>query len=466
MKKLGMVMLGVCVFAASGVLAQSTPLSLSAGWANAAPTIDGIVNLDEYATAARISINALDETPPGVSTTDASLVGGPNGDGKQSIEDSSAFVYIMNDGENFYLAFDVTDDVYDVSRTDGNHRKDGIEIRIDSNNNDTDDREDGIDVFPTLMRDGSTADFNADISEVVFTEKSDGTGYMAEFRVSAETFADIIGFDVAINDSDDGAVADRDTQYRWTGIDDASWNDPFKWGDLTLATGPGNGVFGRMVSGQATTTPTLDGTLEDGEWAGASVIAWDANDEIRPGVTTEDASVVGGQFGNGKQTYEDSHAVAYIMNDEEWFYLAVDVTDDVLDFTRTEGNHLKDSIELRIDTDFDKTEDREDGVDIFPTYIGDGSLDADGTTDTFSGVTVLKPDGSGFILEFRASMSVMSPVIGFDIGINDSDDPNVQNRDTQYRIYGADDSSWNNPFMWGELVLYSSGVDSDVWEKY
>ncbi len=465
MKKLGMVMLGVCVFAASGVMAQDAPLSLSAGWANAAPTIDGVVNLDEYATAARISINALDEIPPGVTTEDSTLVGGPNSDGKQSIEDSSALVYIMNDGDNFYLAFDITDDVLDVSLSD-NFRNDGIEIRIDSDNNKSDDRETGVDFFPTILRDGKTGDFVAEFEEAATSEKADGTGFMAEYRVSAQTFADIIGFDVAINDSDDPAEQNRDTQYRWTGADDAAWNDPFKWGDLTLATGPGNGVFGRMVSGQATTTPTLDGTLEDGEWAGATMVAWDANDEIRPGVTTEDAGLVGGQFGNGKQTYEDSHAVAYLMNDEEWFYMAVDVTDDVLDFSRTDGDFRNDGIEVRIDPDFDKTDDREDGVDIFPTYIGDGSLDADGSTDTYNGVTVLKPDGSGFILEFRASMSVMAPVIGFDLAINDNDDGAEANRDTQYRIVGADDASWNDPFKWGELVLYSSGIDSDTWKNY
>ncbi|MBZ0257984.1 hypothetical protein K8I31_18105 [bacterium] len=460
MKKSIVLSLGVCLALSQSAFAQIN-LSLYSGYASTPPTIDGVVNLDEYATAARVSINALDEIAPGVSTTDSTVVGGPNGDGKQSVEDSSALVYIMNDDDNFYLAFDITDDTIDVSQAN-NYQCDGVEIRIDALNAHTGARVDGVDVYPTLRADGVTGDFNADISESAATIKDDGTGYMVEFRVDSSTFASVIGFDVAINDSDDPASANRDAQYRWTGFDDSGWNNRAHWGYVTLAKGPGNGDTGRLVSGQATTTPTLDGMLDDGEYAGALMIDFDANDEMRFGVSTTDSTVVGGPFGDGKQIYEDSHATVYVMNDLENFYVAIDVTDDVLDFSQA-NTYQSDAAEFRIDTNFNKSADREDGIDIFPTVVGNsGASSGDG----WEAIGVEKSDGTGFIVEFRADMSLMAPVIGFDIAINDSDDPAQANRDAQYRIYGINDAAWNDPFNWAELVLYSSGVDSAEWEQY
>ena len=466
------------ILAAAGILAMGvvSPVfgqeqTMTAGWASTAPALDGTLGDGEWTEAARINFDGTDAIRPGAVGPDSETIGGPNGDGFQSAEDSSVVVYVMNDGANLYVAIDATDDILDFSLGDV-WRNDGVEIRVDGNFSRSSSKEgDMFGYCPCIRGDGgATASFpSGGDMESAAAAKPDGSGWIVEFRSSTAGYEPMVGFDIAIDDSDDPNSQSRDSQYRWNGDVDAGWNDETQWGALILATEPNPGPMLQLESGLATSSPTLDGVLDAGEWADATAIAFDGNDAVRPGVVGPDSGTIGGPNGDGFQLYEDSHVVAYIMNDARNLYVAIDATDDILDFSLSDV-WRNDGVEIRVDGNFSRSDPKEGDMFGYAAVIrGDGGATASFPTGDLESGAAAKPDGSGWIIEFRSSTEGYEPVVGFDIAINDSDDPNSDDRDSQYRLNGDVDGGWNNETQWAELKLVgarSSAVERSVWELY
>src|SRR5207244_3396006 len=94
-----------------------------------------------------------------------------------------------------------------------------------------------------------------------------GIGYNAEFRISLALLGnpkpgDIIGFNVAVNDDDDGGDAER--QVSWSGVP----HKPVTYGNLLL--GPPS-----YSAPKLTTAPAVDGVINAAEYAGATEITLD-----------------------------------------------------------------------------------------------------------------------------------------------------------------------------------------------
>ncbi len=450
-------------FLTSAVAQEQT---VTAGWASAAPTLDGKLDAGEWQEAARINFDGSDAVRPGVVGPDSNTIGGPNGDGFQSAEDSSVIVYIMNDGDNLYVAVDATDDVLDFSLSDV-WRNDAVEIRVDGNFSRSTPKEGDIMGHSMVIRGDGGAVASAPDGDVesAGAAKDDGSGWVVEFRQSTADFEPMIGFDLAIDDSDDPASNDRDTQYRWNGDVDGGWNDETQWGALILATEPNPGPTQRVAAGLASAPPALDGSLDEGEWADAAVLKFDSSDAVRPGVVGPDSNTIGGPNGDGFQLYEDNHAVVYVMNDVDNLYVAVDVTDDVLDFSLSDV-WRNDAVEIRVDGNFSRSTPKEGDIWGHSMVIrGDGGAVASAPDGDVESAGAAKPDGSGWIVEFRQSIAGFEPVIGFDLAIDDSDDPGSNDRDTQYRWNGDVDGGWNDETQWGELEL--AGLSSvSTWDLF
>ncbi|MFB3787231.1 MAG: hypothetical protein ACE15F_12775, partial [bacterium] len=91
-----------------------------------------------------------------------------------------------------------------------------------------------------------------------------------------------------------------------------------------------------LVSGWASKAPVLDGVLTAGEWKEAARINFDGSDAIRPGMTGPDSSTIGGPNNDGFQSAADSSVIIYVMNDANNLYVAIDATDDILMFDKTD----------------------------------------------------------------------------------------------------------------------------------
>ena len=473
MKRNMVLVISVLVLSVMPSLAQDTSLSTSAGWASKVPVVDGVLSTDEWKDATILWFDGSDKARPGVVGPDSGTVGGPNKDGVQTAADSSATVYIMNDAKFLYIAVDAVDDILDFSKADV-WRNDSVEIRVDGNMSRKTAKEDTIMGFsPVIRGDGKAVSFNADLTKLAKSAgavKADGKGWIVEFMCPIDGFKPVVGFDIAIDDGDNPAVQDRDSQYRWTGLLDAGWTDETQWGYLTLATAPNPGPVQKATSGLAKTVPTMDGVLAKNEWKDATVLYINATDAIRPGVVGPDSGTVGGPGKKGFQSETDSSAWIYVMNDSINLYVAIDAVDDILDFSKADV-WRNDSVEIRVDGNMSKKTEKEDTIMGFsPVIRGDGkavSFNAD-LTKLAKSAGAAKADGKGWVVEFQCPVAGFKPVVGFDISINDADDPAVQDRNSQYRWNGLVDGGWSDETQWGELTLagISSSVEKAMWELF
>ena len=166
------------------------------------------------------------------------------------VEDLSASVSFKWDEDNLYFLFQITDDSRSLDSTDGDHLvlntfdDDSIEIYLDINNTKTGfldrsakryqyrfipDDEGEIERFPdSLPTDGFQLATVGDSSYILEIAMPWDT-----LRLENPEEGHVLGFDVALNDDDDGG--ERDGQLLWyaTGPDD--WRDPSTWGSILLA---------------------------------------------------------------------------------------------------------------------------------------------------------------------------------------------------------------------------------------
>ena len=252
------------------------------------------------------------------------------GDPPESSDDLSFTIYIGHDSENLYVGVSVSDfDNYDDDAAEGSYNEgntwddDSVEIFIDGDNSNYPERDttgsnpDVVDTggqyvitFNNASRDAEAGNpgFGPDAAWYARTEFTD-VGYDAEFRISLSEIGnpqpgDIIGFTVAVNDDDDGGACER--QMIWAG-------------ETHVEASYGNLVFGgrTIVAPKVSTAPTIDGVIDLSEYPGA--VEQIVNQYTGNTSTEDDAWEAG-----------DLEMSAWVVHDEDYIYVAVDVLDDVI----------------------------------------------------------------------------------------------------------------------------------------
>jgi hypothetical protein len=153
--------------------------------------------------------------------------------------DLAAKIYTAYDKEGLYVFVEVSDDTVDDSRSQSPWNDDSVEVYIDGGNekaaaydsNDTQfvfsvnkksfastrERLDGVEQMFVLGEKGYTAEIKIPWANVGVTDVAAGKK---------------IGFEVELNDDDDGV--DRDGKLAWNADKDQCWTDPSYFGVLEL----------------------------------------------------------------------------------------------------------------------------------------------------------------------------------------------------------------------------------------
>jgi hypothetical protein len=280
--------------------------------------------------------------------------------------------------------------------------------------------------------------------------------YVYEFRISWDLLGgkpaqgEIIGFDVAINDDDDGGDT-LENQYTWAGLTHVEST----YGNLVI--GPR-----QYEAPQVSTAPSIDGTIQSGEYGDAEAIQLDHYSVVYCG---DDEWAIG-----------DHDYSAWVVHDNSAIYVAVEVTDDVISTDSAAAGSedgqtwLDDSVEILIDSN------ASDDLGRTATNLYEGQFvmtpngayrDNEANNPTFGEnddwYAVAATTSTGYIIEYKIMKNMLfelKDVIGFDIAVND-DDADGRNRKTQI--------SWNgwphNESSYGELILKSS-TDITNWSLF
>ncbi|MFH1737524.1 MAG: sugar-binding protein [bacterium] len=220
------------------------------------------------------------------------------------------------------------------------------------------------------------------------------------------------------------------------------------------------GPFRELTSVWVSTPPTLDGVMEEGEWDSAATVEIDATDTTRPGVATSDSNTLDRQQTRGIIPYSSNHATVYFMNDADYIYVAVDVTDDFLDFgAGTDDISKRDGIEILVSEDPYQKRSEEDSHTHILIILGNGEKFA---PDLGYGepAAAVKSDGSGYVVEVRWDSANFADTIGFDVAVNDSDDPNTEKRHAHYCWNGTRYNVWKDEHDWGLVHIDQEPADA------
>ncbi len=475
----------------------TAPVSFYADQGALSPTVDGFIDADEWrfspqsagATESfwfvRWDFNYDEE---GVSQTGI-VESIDEGDEPISVDDCRFDVYTFYDDEYLYVAVSVVDDFISINdnaegEEDGaTWNDDSVEVFIDGDFSQFDQSLTGASAddqareFATggqfvitpnnARRDNEAGNptFGEDAEWYGRAELSD-SGYNVEFKISLSKIGnpekgDKIGFNIAVNDDDFDAPNAR-YQLRWAG--QAHVESTYG----VLYFGPRE-VTAPLVDGPV----TVDGTMDEADWALAAV------ENVTPlnGVLQEDVLPI---------SEENISFNAFIMHDETWLYVGVDVIDDIIFHdTEPEGSYNAntwhdDSVEVFIDHDlnhgFDTSNNRYGSADLiegqFVVTAGNATRDSNTTNVPFFGesdeddwyarATITETGWMGE-MRFKKEMIVSFDRIGFNMAVND-DDMGEGNPQPTYQLRWQGTPHVESSY--GVLNLGGPGVDVADWMMY
>ncbi|MBN2592301.1 MAG: hypothetical protein JXA81_02255 [Sedimentisphaerales bacterium] len=177
--------------------------------------------------------------------------------------------------ENLYVLAIIKDDALTADSGGGDNKwnDDSVEIYVDGDNSKAtaigdDDHQytfwwgDGVWQAPSAIHHGDETIVGIDYAVV-----TTGDGYLIEAKLpwmsimgKAAEPGQLIGFDVWINDDDDGA--DRDSQVSWYSTDGNGWQDPSVWGVAVLE-----------ASNKAANPKPVDGSIHTTTWGSLGWLA-------------------------------------------------------------------------------------------------------------------------------------------------------------------------------------------------
>ena len=472
----------------------TAPVSFFADQGAMAPTIDGFIDADEYRFSAQSSGASgtfwyirWDYNFDGEGISQTGIVDSiDEGDEPISVDDCRLDVYTMYDDEYLYVAIRVVDDFISVNdnaegEEDGSTwNDDSVEIFIDGDYSQFDQSltsastGDQAREFATggqFVITANNAHRDNEAGNPTFGEDGDwyaraeltGTGYDTEFKIKLSkignpTKGSKIGFNIAVNDDDFDAPNAR-YQLRWAG--EAHVESTYG----TLYFGPRE-VTAPLVEGPV----TIDGIMDETDWEKAAV------ETITPieGVLQEDVLPT---------SEENISFLAYIMHDDTWLYVGVDVTDDIIFHdTEPEGSYnantwYDDSMEVFIDQDLDHGVDTSNNRYGSPDLIegqfvitaGNAVRDANTTNVPFFGDAeeddwyahaTITDNGWMGEMRFNKEMIVDFERVGFNIAVND-DDLGEGNDQPTYQLRWQGTPHVESSY--GVLILGSEPVNVPYW---
>jgi hypothetical protein len=223
----------------NGDVATTAPFNVSiykaVNQTNTAPTIDGVADGVWGGTNTSASLNnVIDGTVANAS-------------------DLSANYKAMWDATYFYVLVNVTDNVKTNNGGTDYYNDDAVEVFFDIGNNKTTTY--GANDFQYTFRwnDNTIYEKNNKTTGVTFARVDNSTGYVMEMRFPWSTLTgspainQLVGFDVAVNDDDDGNARDR--KISWAATADQAWTNPSYMGTVILKGAP------------ACTLPSAAGTI-------------------------------------------------------------------------------------------------------------------------------------------------------------------------------------------------------------
>ncbi|MFD0672403.1 sugar-binding protein [Cohnella sp. GCM10027633] len=215
-------------------------------------------------------------------TADIAISGTPNND--------VAFGTLW-DEDYLYVAVKVTDGSI-VKDSDYAHLDDSVEIYIDGNH----DKANTYDVafdrqFAIRMNDATLFEKSNRLTGASFAYATTDDGYAVELAIPWSNFGvtepagdtTVIGFDIGVNDDDEGG--DRDSQLMWSGNGD-NWQSTKRFGDLALSSDTVGGEPGQ---------PMTVGAVNLVDWNGNAVTGLAANAFVRASVTVSNETATGRQ---------------------------------------------------------------------------------------------------------------------------------------------------------------------------
>lgn len=373
---------------------------------------------------------------------------------------------MMFDDNNLYLLLQVQDEL--INAAGGDYNYDGVELYFDGDNSKTFETYDGVDDIQLRFNVGeSTVDqidagygtstswnWDRTTCEYVVEETDMGWNLEIAFPLGDMMLAPNteFGFDAQVNDAD---ASTRENMARFWANDNNEWIHADLFGTAFLDGGRViNGNYLEIPKGSA---PTIDGKMAAGEWA----------DAVEASVGVLDA----GNSVGFVNDWTDTRAWFYVKWDDANFYYALNVWDEYYDYAPDEATGWEfDSIELFFDGDNAKTESLYDGTDdiqirfnlgqegselIDEGYGTAANWEWDSSTTNYA---VLESD-LGWIVEAAIPLTDMQipvgPEFGFEMQLNDNDDPGEDQTRTMYRWWSNNGNEWQWANLFGTAALVS-----------
>ncbi len=372
---------------------------------------------------------------------------------------------LMFDDDNLYIWLEVQDDIYNTEG--GNHEYDGVDIYFDADNSKTEAAYDGIDDIQLRFNLGEETIEDVDVGYGGAADwgfVKDGIEYMvveSDYGWNAEIsipLADLqlepgldFGFDIQINDADEST---RENMYRWWSDNNDEWHHAELFGTALLWP---DRVLKEVLEIPKGEAPTIDGMQGTGEWA----------DAVPVSASRLDASAQAALYDHVEGPW-DCRAWAWMKWDADNFYYYLKVWDDYYDIAEDEDSNWEfDSIELFFDADNSDTAPY-DGIDDIQIRYNVGQTETDqidmgyGQGDDWGWA---RENVSYVVLETDVGwdVEVASPLVdlqiepgvdwGFEMQLNDCDDPDITPNRTMYRWWAPGEPTWSDASLFGTVML-------------
>ena len=393
---------------------------------NIAPTIDGSV--DSRWNSAN-------------SQTIANIIAGPVVDAG----DLSGSFRTLWDSTNLYVLVEVSDQAQQNDSGVSTWHDDSVEIYIDADNDKqtsygSDDYQyrftwNGSLLIVQEIKHGATIGVTASRAQTA-------AGYAIEVKLpwntlnqSSVAFGALLGFDVHINDDDDGGS--RDSKKAWFNTADTSWQNPGTFATAMLQADH------EVV--QAAIAPSVDGNVE-ASWnsANSETIA-----NVVLGPVTSDINL----SGSFRTLWDSSN-----------LYVLVQINDDAQHNDSGTQPWNDDSVEIYIDANNDKqTSYGSDDYRYNFVWNGSSVTIRELQHNAVTGVVASRVStATGYTIEVKLPWSTLgqtgvavNALFGLDVHINDDD--NGGSREGKKAWFNTVDTSWQNPGTFATVRLI--GVD-------
>lgn len=300
-------------------------------------------------------------------------------------------------------------------------------------------------------RDGTVVEAHGKpVDGITFAQQILGGDYQIEIRIpwlslngSAGRDWRTIGFDVHVNDDDDGGPRDR--KWSWHAPVDSSWTDPRTFGTLGLQVRA-------LRACTPSTDPSSDRPFEIAYAPETPIL--DARQDPSAAYGSAPFTFSGPVIVGSVESRDDLSAIWRLAWTETALYLLAFVTDDAL-YNDSYYPWEDDSVELYIDGDLSR--DHVYGADDYQFVFGwNDTVVVEAHGKTTAGVAyAARTVPGGYVLEAVVPWTVINAgpagsgglgrAIGWDVHVNDDDDGGA--REGKVSTWVLEDRAWSDPSL-------------------